>query len=194
MFCSLGILCKTPTYDAMSASPRISVIRKSLPGKIYVLSYEEDEDRAVILQNKGLNVAFGSVDAFVDALTSNVPEPDDGAEPEADAPGLFELPIRARAATLSVAHEATMKPQPQRLFNGGPATYADIEGGLTIEHTAKNHLSRSLRAAKYELQRSSVSLALGRPRQPAASWPRSCRRALSDSSTGAIFHFALGNG
>jgi hypothetical protein len=116
---------------------------RGVEGRLYVLSYSEDSDRAQILQNKGFLVVFGGVDEFMDRLAESAP--DTAEEAAAGDSSELELPVRLRASTASVAHAAALPPQAKKLFNGRAASYADISHGLTINRSVETSLIDRLR-------------------------------------------------
>ena len=108
-------------------------------GQVFLLSYEDDPDRAELLEQRGLQVASGSLDglfhalATSEAITSNL----DGS---IFPPGIKQLPASLAAVTIDVSHSSTFEADPVRLFNGSPATYGDIAGGLTIQRATERRL------------------------------------------------------
>jgi hypothetical protein len=118
---------------------------QALPGRIYVLAYVEDRDRAQIVQNKGINVGFGGLDAFLDVIANQQPE-DSAQEATTSAIATeFLLPTRLRAATTELAHARALSPNPSRLYHGGAASYPDIDSGLTIQRSIEAGLISQLR-------------------------------------------------
>ncbi|QFG21582.1 SIR2 family protein [Actinomadura sp. WMMB 499] len=113
--------------------------KQGTAGRIFLLSYEQDRDRAQLLEQKGFRVAFGSLDEFMYVLgakdkrdarlvhTSTSSDPDD-------------LPPELATVTTDVAHAAALMSDAARLFNGSPATYADISAGLTIPRAVELEL------------------------------------------------------
>ncbi|MGW6130308.1 SIR2 family NAD-dependent protein deacylase [Cellulomonas sp. NPDC055163] len=98
------------------------------PGRLYAVIYEEDEERATLLERKGYAIAFGSLDAFMDELAQvHVPSP-----LAAPGPGI-RLQGALTSKTTSIEHARTLSSNATRLFNGAPATYADIADGLTFQ-------------------------------------------------------------
>lgn len=105
-------------------------------GQVYLLLYQRDENRAKLFEARGLRVAFGGIDEFSEALARNGPET--GAvysttdDPVQQSKGLS-------ATTIDVKHAVTaLKPHPSAMFNGWPATYADILEDLTFTRTITN--------------------------------------------------------
>lgn len=114
---------------------------KGASGRVFVLAYDRDEDRAGLLENQGLRVAFGGIDDFMDALATRS---------KANPPVLLVtpdntlLPTTLRASTIDAAQLQQREPNIAALFNGSPASYADIAHGYTFERSleavAREHL------------------------------------------------------
>jgi GTPase SAR1 family protein len=107
-------------------------------GRLYALIYDTDPDRAALLERKGFTIAFGGIDQFFHHLGQAQPprapeEPPSGGSP-------IELPPIIRPSSVEVQHAVNLAPNVVRLFNGGPATYADIGAGLTIERSVHQRL------------------------------------------------------
>lgn len=105
------------------------------PGRIFILAFEADEHRAAALGSRGADVYFGDLDHFLNGLISALPEeevrgPEDVGE---FAPSM--LPSELVSVTTSVGHAMTLQPHVRQLFNGSPATYADIVNNLTFKRS-----------------------------------------------------------
>lgn len=101
------------------------------PGKLYCLIYEHDEMRARLLEQYGLRVAFGGIDDLLDSLVSS-PREDLATPPSFRA---HRLPAQLIPTTDDPAQLAQRAPNAVRLFEGSPATYADIANQLTFERS-----------------------------------------------------------
>lgn len=103
-------------------------------GRIVLLMYEGNADRAFLYESKGLRVAFGGVDDFFAALGRRSPGPLFDYVPSDDPMGRIPALV---PTVVDVAHQAdTGRSDVSRMFNGWPASYSDIEAGLTFERTA----------------------------------------------------------
>ena len=105
-------------------------------GKISLLFYERDEDRAALYEARGIQIAFGSIDDFFAELAKQK----SGETPDSEtAENILDLYPRLRAITTNCAHAAeSFQPNFNRMFNGAPATYADVRDGLTfVRETTK---------------------------------------------------------
>lgn len=110
-------------------------------GQIILFLYSRDEDRASIFEARGLTVCFGGIDEFFAALT--VKKFGQVAAEPSDDP-LDKRPV-LRPATIDVAHAS----DPRRcdvgaMFNGRPATHADILAGLTFERALCIQIAQTL--------------------------------------------------
>ncbi len=115
--------------------------KKGAPGRLCALVYDRDPDRAQLLERKGFTVAFGGIDEFLYEFTSAHPP---SSRTTATAGEGFQLPARARPSTIEVAHARTLPSNALRLFNGSPATYADVRQGLTFRRTLEAQLLNKL--------------------------------------------------
>lgn len=102
-----------------------------LETRINLLIYQHDENRAELFENRGIDVAFGGIDEFFSELakySSFFEEPPlDFEDPLSSAPQLRPVTIDTRhAADPKLANSIAM-------YNGWPASHADIAAGLTFE-------------------------------------------------------------
>jgi len=100
-------------------------------GQISFLMYEKDEDRASLYEARGFSVCFAGVDEFFAALVASAPEalPDDGGDDEQS------LPASLNPTTLDIDHASRGEANVNSMFNGWPATHADIASNLTFERS-----------------------------------------------------------
>jgi hypothetical protein len=101
-------------------------------GRVYVLAYERDDDRALLLEQRGLRVAFGGLDEFATAMA------DHGGGKKAVNPfagsGVLSAVPGLPGVAVDVAHARSIEHRgPERMFYGSPATYPDIEAGFTFQ-------------------------------------------------------------
>lgn len=106
---------------------------KSTGGNIYVLIYTKDPDRVALLEQKGFGVATGSLEELLLALDSPLAVP----TIREDVAGDDFLSTQQRVATVDVVHARGLAPNASELFHGSPATYADVEAGLTFGRSAE---------------------------------------------------------
>ena len=112
-------------------------MKRGAPGRLSSLIYERDEDRAALLVRRGFSTAFGGIDEFFHALATAAPPPT--AATVDDQERLLLKPV-LRAAALDVDQLAGTNPDAVRLFNGRPATHADVASGLTFRRSAEDRL------------------------------------------------------
>lgn len=123
----------------------IAINAKALAaGRITLMMYESDADRAAIFEAKGLQVAFGGVDEFFAALSKAQPEyvlvHQDSADPLAGCPAL-------QPVTLDVTHAVESgHPDVSAMFNGWPASHADIAAGLTFSRSTAEAVTSYLQS------------------------------------------------
>ena len=113
--------------------------KSGTPGQVFLLSYDNDPDRAQLLEQKGLQVASSSLDGLIHALSTSEAVTS-RQDPSAAPPGIRRLPASLSAVTIDVSHSSTLEPDAVRLFNGSPATYGDIAAGLTIQRAVERRL------------------------------------------------------
>lgn len=114
-------------------------------GRIALLMYKTDEHRATLYEGRGLEVVFSGIDEFFAEMGKKSPGPlfeirasDNHLERQ---PGLVPT-------TLDVSHEIeTGRAEPSRMFNGWPASYADIDHKLTFERTVADGVADYLKSA-----------------------------------------------
>lgn len=113
------------------------------PGSIYLFIYEEDLNQALIHEVRGYTVCFGGIDDFFAEMSKRL-------APEVQLlPGITDDPLdRARVvipSTTNVANErASGTGDLPRMFNGSPASYADIMRGWTFERELSDQLEAQM--------------------------------------------------
>lgn len=114
------------------------------PGRVFILTYARDEERAQMYLSRGAEVYFGDLDSLFSGLLSALPSDEvkssaEGAEFESTL-----LPAELISVTTDVRHAVSLDPNPRRLFNGSPASYADISNGLTFQRSSRLPILKSL--------------------------------------------------
>ncbi|NTG98909.1 hypothetical protein G6L95_06625 [Agrobacterium rhizogenes] len=102
-------------------------------GRVWLLIFTPDENRALIYEDMGLTVCFGGIDEFFAGLirkrSSDIAATKDSSDPLDQEPGL--IPV-----TIDVQHAANhIEPNFSSMFNGWPATYADVSAGYTFKRS-----------------------------------------------------------
>ncbi|MEQ1639051.1 MAG: SIR2 family protein [Methylococcales bacterium] len=104
-------------------------------GKVTLLMYTEDIPRAELWEQRGFQVCFGGLDDLFSALTQKLPYSTtvfkDTSNPLDYAPIL-------RSMTVEVNHALSGTSNINSIFNGWPASYVDIQDGLTFKRSLSN--------------------------------------------------------
>jgi hypothetical protein len=108
--------------------------------RISLLVFQPDNDRAQVLEKRGFSVCFGGIDAFLAALTRKIVKP----AITVAATGPFDVAPELNPVTLDIEHAFRLSPDVSGMFNGRPATHADIANGLTFSRTVIDELLRHL--------------------------------------------------
>ncbi|WP_313222784.1 SIR2 family protein [Pseudoxanthomonas mexicana] len=111
------------------------------------VSYQKDDNRASLLENKGFQVTFGGVDEFFAELAKKAPE--SVVVRVATGDPLDAAPV-LQPVTRSVVHAlGSEDSNVGSMFNGWPAKYADIKAGLTFERSIVSEIDRDLDAGQF---------------------------------------------
>lgn len=112
-------------------------------GRVWLLIYTEDENRAALYEQQGLSVCFGGIDQFFAALAksgSQLPVSSKGSEDPLDAvPALRPLVVDVEHATNAIS------PDFSSMFAGWPASYPDVHAGYTFRRTVSEEILEYLR-------------------------------------------------
>ena len=121
----------------------ISINSESMAGgRITLVMYIRDENRASLYESKGIRVVFGGIDEFFSELAKCTPShrlvASSSDNPVSDNPAL-------NTSVVDIEHElAHADVDVSRMFNGGAASYADIQGRLTFQRNLVSELSEGL--------------------------------------------------
>jgi len=111
--------------------------------KLTMLAFDRDENRAALLSSRGFDVCFAGINEFFDALSSKLPE----TRPVySDALNALEKQRSLIPVTIDVAHAYEGNPDVAAMFNGSPATYADVRSGLTFPRTVAQQIVGQIKA------------------------------------------------
>ncbi|XQA65049.1 SIR2 family NAD-dependent protein deacylase [Xanthomonas sacchari] len=126
--------------DLRSLVQRAAAINQSVhqKGKISLLLYERDENRAQLFEARGIQVAFGGLDDFVATLgrrsTTHSVALDETSNP-------LDFITELRPVTVIASEETEIsRANASAIFNGWPADYPDIEKGLTFERSISSEI------------------------------------------------------
>jgi hypothetical protein len=112
-------------------------------GQIILLLYTRDEDRAALFESRGLTVCFGGIDEFFAGLLAK--EFGSVATTVPDDP--LDRHPALRPVTIDVAHASDPgRCDVRSMFNGRPATHADILAGLTFDRSVGADIVAQLNA------------------------------------------------
>lgn len=122
----------------------ISINQKTMQGgRITLLLYERDDNRAQLFESRGLRVAFGGLDDFVNALAKKIP---DHIAVRKDTDNPLDIVTSLRPVTLDVNEEVDPnRANSSAIFNGWPANYADVVRGFTFDRTVAGDISKFLK-------------------------------------------------
>lgn len=98
--------------------------------KVYALIFNRDPERAALLEKRGIEVSFGGIDEFFASLVSVKM----AAGQSSDSSDSFFAGLPAlNPATLDVSHQVDLATNLSRMYEGSPASYADINAGFTFK-------------------------------------------------------------
>lgn len=116
------------------------------PGRVFLLAYERDEDRAEILEQGGITVAFGGIDDLLHAVLAAGPART--VDEFVLRTGATPVPAEILGSATDVEHASRLPSNVQRMFNGAPATYGDVAAGHTFPRAAHDRLVSGLTPEK----------------------------------------------
>jgi hypothetical protein len=111
---------------------RICDLKKSASHstKVYLLLYTVDLNRASLLERRGVEICFAGIDEFFAALAAVVPV----AAGNNDGPNQIFNDLHALyPVTTVVANAIDHEPAVERMYHGWPASWADVDKGLTFQ-------------------------------------------------------------
>jgi hypothetical protein len=120
--------------DIKAEANRAAEIQGKIGGafSVTLLMFKQDVNRAELWEKRGFQVCFGGLDDFFSAIAGKIASTSlvykDPMHPLDHAPAL--MPI-----TIDVAHSINGSAEVARMFDGWPASFADIEAGLTFRRS-----------------------------------------------------------
>ncbi len=106
--------------------------------RINIVVFEKDDDYALIYEQLGIGICYGGIDEFVAALEQARQE-----APEVSATaslGAVEFPQKVLSFSRFIIPGNTSGARAERIYNGRPADYPDIEAGLTFRRDIEDTL------------------------------------------------------
>lgn len=100
------------------------------PAKISLLLYTSDENRASLFEARGITVCFGGIDDFFKQIPSRLLH---RIAPPTRVDDPLDLKPALRPVTIEVADVSGTAADVSGMFNGKPASYADIGAGFTFQ-------------------------------------------------------------
>lgn len=112
--------------DAVSAKSK-----DGAPGKIFLFVYTRNDDLGEIYESRGVTVCFGGIDEFFHSILKEAPSNQLVLSLGED---ILTVAPTLQPSTISVRSELRNRQSNlNRMFNGKPATYGDIERGWVFE-------------------------------------------------------------
>ena len=120
--------------DIRTLITRVTTIRRKSGsgGSIYLFAYSPNLERAELHEARGLIVCFGGIDDFAMGLATHAPA-EQTTQSESENP--LGTSNHLAPITVDVHHSLTLSPEIADMFNGWPASYADIAKGSTFQRT-----------------------------------------------------------
>jgi hypothetical protein len=109
-------------------------------GRVLLLAYEHDDDRAQLMEQQGIQTFTGSLETLLHALSNA--SPSQLVTTTSTPIGGFLTPGLATTC-VDVSHARALHSDPVRLFNGAPASYADIADRLTMRRNAQTRFAEA---------------------------------------------------
>lgn len=110
--------------------------------RISLLMYSKNETRAALMEKRGVNVCFGGVDDFFALLATKGIEKRSKMTVFAD--NIVESVPQLPPLLINVSHKLKCESDFSKMFNGSPASYADIQNGLTFSRSKQKESKRML--------------------------------------------------
>ena len=129
--------------DIKDVVNRAAELGSKAPGawRISLFLYTQDENRAQLFERRGFSVCFGGIDDFFAELARKLPK----SLPTKDSDDPLDLVPALRPMTIDVTHASDITPNFSAMFNGWPASHADILAGSTFERLVSEQIDHQLR-------------------------------------------------
>ncbi|NVM98523.1 SIR2 family protein [Arthrobacter sp. SDTb3-6] len=120
---------------------------EGVQGRVFLMVHTYDEDRAGLFTRLGVEVISGDLEDLLLALMTEGKSSQEAAYSTTTSTNEILSPDLV-LTTRDVAHASQLLSDPVRLFNGTPATYADICQGNTITRVAQARLQEAQRGVR----------------------------------------------
>lgn len=99
-------------------------------GQITLLMYQQDENRALLQEKRGISVCFSGIDEFFHKISASNAAPKKVVVSSSDP---LDQASSLQAITIAVSHSCSaIASDVSSMFSGWPASYADIAAGTTF--------------------------------------------------------------
>ena len=110
-------------------------------GSIYLFMYESNEERAELIENRGVKVCFGGIDEFFSEVAR---KPQSSKNLYVNSSDPIDVSVHLSPITINVAHSIRLEPKVSEMFNGWPASYGDIASGHTFDRSVATNAENLL--------------------------------------------------
>ncbi|MBF4615420.1 SIR2 family protein [Curtobacterium sp. VKM Ac-1376] len=114
--------------------------------RVFLLVHQYDADRAELYTRIGLEVVHADLDTFLLALIGAGKTRETRAYSTSSGSSLLSASLVV--TTIDVTHATALETNVTKLFNGSPASYADIKQGLTISRVAQHRMRDAFKGAR----------------------------------------------
>jgi len=125
----------------------VGLRNEGVQSRVFLMVHTYDEDRAGLFTRLGVDVIPGDLEDLLLALVGEGKTSQGAAYSTSTSTNDILTPDLV-LTTQDVAHASQLLPDPIRLFNGTPATYADISQGNTITRVAQTRLQEAQRGVR----------------------------------------------
>ncbi|MFC3231468.1 SIR2 family protein [Marinibaculum pumilum] len=121
---------------------------EGINSNVFLIVYERDDLRAPLLEDRGARLAFGGIDEFSHAFSSDIETQDGLLVLSGDE---YRLPINVVSSVYDVIHKKSEDSNILRMFNGGAATYADIKANVTFERLRYRDILKKIDSSEVKI-------------------------------------------
>ncbi|PZE89745.1 hypothetical protein DEJ00_10355 [Curtobacterium sp. MCLR17_039] len=126
---------------------RVTALRaEGVSTRVFLLVHEFDADRAELYTRLGLEVVHADLDKFLLSLIDAGKTRRNVVHSTSTATSLISPALVL--TTVDVGHAVALEPNVTRLFNGSPASYADVKQGLTISRAAQHRMREAFKGTR----------------------------------------------